>query len=195
MKKLCGPLGLLVLLGLMSAVSASTICPSTTFTNTDCAFLITIGAGGSIVAAPVAGAKPYDSASGDDSLVGVINNSGATFTGSIHLTGFGNGGGLFQFDGDGICKFTLAAYCGGAATGYEGPINTFANITSSGGHLANNGDVVITGLADGKTTYFSLESDPDSINRGGGIGVPEPTSVVLLSSIVGYLYFVRRRRA
>ncbi len=138
------------------------VCPSTASTNTDCGYLITISSGGTITGAAVLGALPYDGS--DDALIGVINNSGALYNGSFTLSGSGNGGGLFAFDGDGICAYVVAPYCATAATGYEGPLNTFTGINASG----TMGTVVINGLADGATTFFSLESSPASINNGGG---------------------------
>ena len=93
------------------------------------------------------------------------------------------------FDGDGICTYTAAAYCASKSTKYEGPLNTFANINGSG----TAGDVVITGLAAGATTFFSLEGSPASI--GNITGVPEPASMALICSGLLGLFLVRRRRA
>jgi hypothetical protein len=151
---------LLILLAIVAAslpLSAA-VCPTTPNTNTDCGYILTIGPGGVISGAPVAGANPYDGA--DDALIGIVNKSGATFTGSISLSGSGNGGGLFAFDGDGICSYVPAAYCATAATGYEGPLVTFSNITAGG----LSGKVNVNGLADGASTYFALEGSPASIN-------------------------------
>ncbi len=163
-----------------SLASAASVCPTTSYTNTDCGFLLTIGAGNKITGTVVTGANPYDGS--DDALVGVLNNSGANYTGSFTLSGSGNGGGLFAFEGDGICSFTNAAYCATAKTGYEGPLNTFSNISSD----EATGTVNITGLAAGASTYFSLESSPSSINSGGGpiIGgsTPEPTTSMLFGA-------------
>lgn len=160
---------------------AAPICPTTSNTNTDCAFIITIGPGGTFTGTAVPGANPYDG--NDDALLGVVNNSGSVFSGSIHLSGSGNGGGLFAFDGDGICYYTGASYCSSAPTGYEGPDNTFANYTSD----PTMGDVVFSNLASGATSFFSLESSPSSITGGGGIGLPggqtpEPGSIILLGT-------------
>ena len=101
MKRILGTLAF-VLVG-AGLASAAPICPTTSNTNTDCGYILTIGAGNTITGAAVLGAAPYDG--GDDALVGVINHSGATFTGTISLSGTGNGGGIFAFDGDGICTF------------------------------------------------------------------------------------------
>lgn len=160
---------------------ATSICPTTVNTNTDCGFVITIGPAGALTGTAVPGANPYDG--NDDALIGVVNNSGSVFSGSIHLTGTGNGGGLFAFDGDGICTFTSASYCTTAPTGYEGPDNTFANYTTD----PTTGDVVFSNLGIGATSFFSLESSPSSIAGGGGIGLPggqtpEPGSIILLGT-------------
>ncbi len=174
-------------------VQAAPICPTTSNTTTDCGFIITIGAGNVITGVAVAGAAPYDGS--DDALVGVVNNSGSVYTGSFSLTGSGNGGGIFGFDGDGICTYTNAAYCSAAPTGYEGPLNTFTSISSD----ETSGTVTFAGagLGIGATSFFSLEGSPASIALGGGIvtpvttptGVPEPTTLALLGAgLVGLMY-------
>ena len=166
---------------------AAPICPTTGNTNSDCGYLITIGAGGVITGAPVAGANPYDGS--DDALIGVINNSGAAYTGSFTLTGSGNGGGLFAFDGDGVCTYTHAGYCNATTFGYEGPLNTFSGINGNG----TVGTVNITGLAAGGNTFFSLEGSPQSIQVNVG-AAPEPASLMLLATgLVGAAGSVRRR--
>lgn len=178
---------------IMSVPVSAAVCPTTASTNTDCGYILTIGTGGTVTGAAVAGANAYDGS--DDALVGVVNNSGASYTGSITLTGSGNGGGIFDFDGDGICTFTNAAYCATAPTGYEGPINTFSNIKTTT-VFDDTGSVNIAGLAAGSTTYFSLESSPSSI--GGGIivgnGTPEPATMALLGAGLVAVYFGSKKR-
>jgi len=181
--------------------SAALVCPTTSSTNTDCGYLITIAANGSITGAAVAGAEPYDSPSasgGDDALIGVINHMTTAFTGTIALTGSGNGGGIFEFDGDGICNVSTlttpgsTGYCASASTGYEGPLNTFSNIHSVS-VTDDSGNVNITGLGAGQSTYFSLESAPNGINISVSSGTPEPATFGLIGLGLTGLYFIRRR--
>ena len=174
--------GFMVLSG-GSFASAASVCPTLAHTNTDCGFLITIGAGTSLAIAPVMGANAYDGS--DDALVGIVNNSGAAYTGSFQLTG--NGSGIFGFDGDGICTFTGAAYCSTAANNYQGPLNTFSNVTST----TDTGTVNVMGLAAGASTYFSLEGDPKSIVVNIS---PEPTTNLLLAGGLLLLGFFARRK-
>jgi hypothetical protein len=189
MKKIWSVLAGVVVLGAVSSMSASPICPNTVNTGSaDCGAIITINAGGSPTFALVAGGLPYDGS--DDVLIGVVNNSGAVFTGAITLVGSGNGGGLFAFDGDGICTFTNAAYCATAATKYEGPLNTFSGITTTS-VFDDTGTVNITGLAAGATTYFSLESDPRTIV---GTFTPEPATLFMLAGGMLCLIGLARKR-
>lgn len=180
-----------------STAKAALICPTTSSTNSDCGFIITIGPGNAITGSAVAGANPYDGS--DDALVGVINNSGGIFTGAITFSGSGNGGGLFAFDGDGICTYVSASYCTTAPTGYEGPLNTFTNINPAG----TTGTVdfsTLGGIADGATTFFSLEGSPASIIAGGGLGgipggttTPEPASLGVLMAGLAGVWTMRRK--
>ncbi len=154
------------------------ICPTTSNTNTDCGYVFTIGPGGILTGAPVANANPYDG--NDDALVGVVNNSGAVYSGSFTLSGSGNGGGIFAFDGDGICTFTYASYCTPALapTGYEGPNMSFSNISSD----FTSGMVNFTGIAVGGSDFFSLEGSPASITPVINNQTPEPSSLLLLAT-------------
>ena len=185
MKKLL-TLGALILSASLLA-SAAPVCPNTASTNTDCGALATINPDSSITVTPVVGANPYDGS--DDALIGVVNNSGATFTGSFTLSGSGNGGGIFAFDNDGICTFVNASYCATAATGYEGPGVVFSGINASG----TTGTVNVNGLLAGGTTYFSLEGSPASIAPNLA---PEPATMSLfgLGAAGALLLFKRRQK-
>lgn len=190
MKKTFLTIAVFALASFASSLAASPICPTTSFTNTDCAFLITIASNGSISGSVVPGSNPYDGV--EDSLVGVINNSSSTFTGSIALS---SGADIFGFDGDGICKYPGASAAAFSytcdASGYAGPINTFT-VTN-----VRAGFVNINGLAPGATTFFSLEEDPNTITSGGGInvgGVPEPATMSMIGGGMGMLLLIVRKR-
>jgi hypothetical protein len=187
-------LSTLYIMAIGSLSLSAAVCPSTANTNTDCGYLLTIGSGDVVTGAPVSGANPYDGA--DDALVGVINNSGATYSGSITLSGSGNGGGIFGFDGDGVCTYITASYCATAPTGYEGPLTTFTGISSDG----TTGTVVFSGLAAGASTFFSLEGSPASIGSLGvsGGSAPEPGTIAMLGAglaALGFVGYKRRARA
>ncbi|HZL57612.1 MAG TPA: putative Ig domain-containing protein, partial [Bryobacteraceae bacterium] len=156
------------------------VCPTTFSTNTDCGYIITIGPRGSISGAAVPNANPYDGS--DDALVGVINNSGLPYTGSFTITAsYGSGflDGVFDFEGDGICRYIgpggfqpspagnycTASQASGTDPGdYGGPGVTFSNITTTNPlSRQDTGTVNIAGLAAGGTTFFSLEGPPASI--------------------------------
>ena len=142
---------LVALLGSMTvkpALAAFTECPSIGQAAT-CDILITINPDGSVSFETDPNVPPYDGS--DDTLVGVVNNSGATVYG-VYLAGPG----IFGFDGDGICTFPGGPPCG--STGYEGPGTTFTVVD------ANTGIVNFTnGLANNATLYFSLEGAPQGV--------------------------------
>lgn len=174
--------------------------------NTGCTVLITFGSGGSVATTNPNGAVSYDEGL-DDSLVGIVNNSGATIT-SLALNG-GSGFDIFGFDGDGVCG-ALNTGAGGSTPGYTfvgggnpcGLVDstgygdngiTFAGINTS---TYNSGDVVFpgAGLANGATAFFSLEGPVDENLTVGPAGTPEPGSLMLLASGLMGLGLVRRRK-
>jgi hypothetical protein len=151
--------------------------------------IITLGAGNSVSIFDN-GYGPYDGV--EDTYLGVVNNSGGTVL-SLNLSS--NGAPIFGFDGDG-----LAAY--GAPTpydgnGYGGPLGYFTNISGS----LQSGTINFTGgLANGATTYFSLEyplSAADFTGGGGGItpGVPEASTWAMMLIGFASLGFASYRRA
>lgn len=134
--------GLLLLFGSTLAGTAWAGFPQcpTIGLSPGCAVLITINPNGSLTVSVDPSVPPYDGV--EDTLVGVINKSGATVFG-IALTGSD----IFGFDGD------------GANNGdYAGPGVSFT-ITD-----ANTGTVNFpSGLDNGKSLWFSLEGPPTSI--------------------------------
>jgi N-acetylmuramoyl-L-alanine amidase len=131
-----------------------------------CAALITINPDGSLKIQVDPSVPPYDGV--EDSLVGVINNSGASVFG-IKLTGQN----IFGLDGDG-------AFGGN----YEGPGTSFSV------QDANNGIVNFTnsnGLGNGKFAYFSLEGPPTGIKLSSTITIDpgHGTNCAAVSQLVG----------
>ncbi len=134
---------------------------------TGCGALVTFttDTSGNLVATvttPVNG-NPYDGV--EDTLVGIQNNSGATLN-SIDLSSSTTP--VFGFDGDGICQFSggtlgvLSRDCfANGTTGYEGPNNTFTNISSG----FTTGTVnFTTPIGPNGTAWFALEGQPSSVS-------------------------------
>ena len=108
-----------------------------------CGVLIVIDKNGKITGYYDPSQGPYDG--GDDTLVGVVNNSTKPVN-SIKLSGPD----IFGFDGDGLCTYIMCTWPN--PYGYEGPNSSF-QVTD-----ANNGFVNFSRpLAVGASTYFSLE--------------------------------------
>lgn len=174
----------LLIAGAITAMAAPpttppfTECPAIG-SDSSCAILIIIGSGGSLSVVADSSKGPYDGV--EDTLVGVVNNSGSTQN-SITLSGVGVMGiPIFGFDGDGICTFapfTGSSYCSSSApTGYEGPNTSFSGISTD----TKTGTVNFTGgLANGATAYFSLE---DQITASTPI-VPPPTTTPAPSALL-----------
>jgi uncharacterized repeat protein (TIGR01451 family) len=104
--------------------------------------------------------NPYDGT--EDTLVGIVNNSGQNLN-SITLTSPDTTfGGLFGFDGDGPCA-SNPADCHGP-TGYEGPDNTFTIASPTSGTV--NFTSPILSSCEGSfcnSTWFALEGTPNSL--------------------------------
>ena len=135
----------------------------------------------------------------EDTQIGVLNLSGGTL---INFKMTATSGDPFGFDGDGIGD-TNGANTGGTATGagaptnskdssdglYGGPITYFTlSAPGSTGDFSSTGNLsayanFVGGLANGSSTYFSLEGNPSDLsNLGGGGGTittPEPSSMIL----------------
>jgi hypothetical protein len=210
MKNILLTLSLGLLAGAAS-LSASSICPSTPTTTTNCDFIITIGTTGTATVAAVPGSTPFNGPvtfldgtsdpGGDGSLVGVINNDAQALTG-FTLEGSGAGAGVFDFSFNGICVYTNAAYCSTAQTGYEGPTTTFTNLLSTVLFQTTEGTVQFgPALGSGQSTYFAIEDAASDITSNGGLTVsnvtfaatPEPSEFALLSLGVGLLFVGRSK--
>lgn len=186
------------------AAAAFNQCPAIG-NSPSCSILFTFGSNGSISTAFDTAIGPYDGS--DDVLVGIQNNSGGIVN-SIKLTGYGNGGGIFALEGDGLQTYYSGATgsypTGYSPTGYEGPNTYFSNITTT--TVFNDTGVVnfLNGLADGGSLFFSLEGSPASLNSGGGgitpgggsTSVPEPGNLGLLGlglALLGFGLHTRKR--
>ncbi len=177
-----------LVLGTCLGMSAATLteCPAATIAGSvyaGCNFAISANSDGSFSTA-VDTTQPFFG--GEDNYAGFTNKTSHAIS---SLTIDGQGVAIFGFDGDGPGLFP-------GPTGYEGPNNTFSNISSD----ATMGTVNFTKpIAAGASTYFFLE---ETINfnkppTGGGGATPEPATLGLMgASFLGLgCYMARRRRA
>lgn len=121
---------------------------------------------------------PYDGS--DDTLVGVVNNSGSP----VKALAVSSPNPVFAFDGDGICSPTYHASpsCPFGNTGYEGPGVGFGLISPD----FTNGVVAFSpsGIAsNGGTAYFGLESALTGANQI--TGAQQTPTITPLNSLGG----------
>jgi hypothetical protein len=159
-------------------------CPAVGF-DTGCGALITINADGTSTVQFDSAQPPYSGVA--DTLVGVVNNSGAPVSG-LALSGTLLGQGIFAFDGHGLCVAVSgkgstpppagcpfnAGPSGYTPTGYEGPGTWFSVTDPSDGLVQFAG-----GLAPQGDAYFSLHGIVDSASVAdlGVAPVPVPSAV------------------
>jgi hypothetical protein len=132
---------------------------------TDCNLVITFNPNGSITTSGPGG--NYDGS--EDALIGVINNSGHSIS-SFNISGSF----IFGFDGDGIGAF-IGMNNANDPSGYGGPYAWFTNIVGY-----DNGTVNFEGgIANGASSFFSLEEAIDIAHPPVITGVPEPATLML----------------
>ena len=196
-------------------LAVANTCPSVGVSS-GCNLTVTLNANGTATVGNGSSPGNYDGS--DDTLVGVINNSGHTVN-SIHLSASSSS--IFGFDRDGASQRTIGVWhsrtttpasgldlvSGTGSSGYTGtdstsgtydltgPMNSFSNISISG----NSGDVVFgsSGLAKGGSAFFALEEPLTSASFTATTSVPEPGSLGILSAgLLGLAGFglLRRRQ-
>lgn len=164
-----------------SAFATFSECPGTG-SATACDGLITVGPGGVLSLAIDNSQAPVDGF--DDTLLGVLNNSGSSLK-SITLN-FGGSTQIFPNSGNIDGAFTYGF------NGYNGPDTTFSGVNLAGTSGTVN---FTTSLANGSSTYFEVEAGPSAFGNGGTIGgTPEPSTWIMFGTGVVLMGFMASRK-
>jgi hypothetical protein len=185
-----GSLLLITPLLFCASAFASSVCPAVGADTNGCELLVTVtavDATGAATSFTVTTSSPdqgtYDGS--DDTLVGVVNSSGAT----LNTLGLTSTTDIFNFDGDGACTFIT---CNGATdpSGYGPAGITFTGINAT----ATAGTVVFNpGIAASGSSWFSLE---DAVLASQiTSAAPEPSSVLLIGLALPTAFAAYRRRS
>jgi len=175
--------------------AVANICPNVG-ADTNCGIIITLNPGGTATVTAT-GQGPYDGI--EDTLVGVVNNSGGTVS-SISLSSKLD---IFGFDGDGASSGPPFLTLPGAHSSYAGTISKTGNFNLSGpfdtfpginaGKTAGNVNFP-GGLLNGGSAWFSLEEPLTAASFTVKTGVPEPATLSVLGAALAGFGLLRRRR-
>jgi len=156
----------LMMLLAMPATALAAPAPAPPFTEcphvgsaTSCAVLIVFNADGTTTLLNDPSVTPFDTPPVEDTLVGVLNNTGVTISNVVISSGLA----IFGFDNDGVCNVSSfrPSGCPFGSTGYEGPNTSFSSINGA----RTSGTVNFTGgLVNGASAYFGLEERVTAAN-------------------------------
>ncbi len=169
----------------VAAPPAFNQCPAIGF-DSGCGALITVNADGTSSVQFDANQPPFNGI--NDTLVGVVNNSGAPLSG-LALSGELLGQGIFGFTQHGLCVAVSGTGavpppdgCPFGSTGYEGPGTSFSVTDATDGLVQFTG-----GLASQGAAYFSIHGIVDQASVGNlnvaAVPVPSPVAVTAVATV------------